>query len=194
MPQATIQITRYPNRRFYARNESRYVSLAEIEELIRVGNTVEIRDSQTDEDLTRSVLTRIIIEHHPEKMWLFPSDMLHFMLRANDAMSGFLRDYFRHALPYLEYLQQHSSDRMTLAEPIHWVQAWLDGLVPRTASPEPTRSGAAERTGIAERSESAAHSVELAARIAELEARLRQLEAQTGPQPVASAAQTAEPK
>jgi polyhydroxyalkanoate synthesis repressor PhaR len=118
-----IQITRYPNRRFYARHESKYISLQEIEEIVRAGNRVEIRDSQTDEDLTGVVLTRIIMERQPEKMQLFPIDMLHFIVRSNDLMTDFLRDYFRHSLPYLEYLQRHGTTAArSLTKPIHWVR------------------------------------------------------------------------
>jgi polyhydroxyalkanoate synthesis repressor PhaR len=121
----TIQIKRYPNRRFYARHTSRYVSLAEIEEMIQQGHTVEIRDSQTGEDLTRSVLTQIIMEQHPDKMKLFPVDMLHLILRSNDLMSDFLRDYFRQSLTYLDYLQKHNS-ATALVPPTNWFKAWLD--------------------------------------------------------------------
>ena len=121
----TIQIKRYPNRRFYARHTSRYVSLAEIEEMIQQGNTVEIRDSQTGEDLTRAVLTQIIMEQHPEKMMLFPVDMLHFILRSNDIMSLFLQDYFRQSLTYLDYLQKHTG-ATGFVPPTNWFQAWLD--------------------------------------------------------------------
>ena len=120
-----IMIKRYPNRRYYARNTSKYVSLQEIEEMVQSGETVEIRDSQTGEDLTRPVLTQIIMERHPEKMSLFPTEMLHFVLRSNDVMSGFLRDYFRHSLTYLDYLQRHSTAATALVKPMHWVKAWL---------------------------------------------------------------------
>jgi polyhydroxyalkanoate synthesis repressor PhaR len=162
MSEGPIQITRYPNRRFYARNESKYISLQGIEELVRSGQDVEIHDSQTDEDLTRCVLTRIIMERQPEKMRLFPTAMLHFIVRSNEMTSDFLRDYFRHALPYLEYLHRHSAAAMSLAQPMHWVKAWLDSI-PRlreTNSPKPAADDAAQ----------------LARRVAELEARLRQLE------------------
>ena len=100
--------------------------------MVRNGQNVEIRDSQSDEDLTGIVLTRIIMERQPEKMRLFPIDMLHFMLRSNEVMSDFLRDYFRHALPYLEYLQRHAKTAIKLAQPMHWMKAWVDGLIPRT--------------------------------------------------------------
>jgi polyhydroxyalkanoate synthesis repressor PhaR len=156
-----IQIARYPNRRFYAREESRYVSLQEIEKLVKSGRNVEIRESQTDEDITRLVLTRIIMERQPEKMLLFPTAMLHFILRSNDAMTGFLRDYFRHSLTYLDYLQRHSGPG-TMARPMHWVKAWLDGIVPARA----------ESNGKSEAEEAAT----LARRVEQLEQRLRELE------------------
>ena len=130
MTDVPIMIKRYPNRRYYARNTSKYVSLQEIEEMVQSGETVEIRDSQTGEDLTRPVLTQIIMERHPEKMSLFPTEMLHFVLRSNDVMSGFLRDYFRHSLTYLDYLQRHSTAATALVKPMHWVKAWLDGIAP----------------------------------------------------------------
>lgn len=157
----TIHIRRYPNRRFYDRSASKYISLEEIEAIIRSGKTVEIRDSQSDEDLTRSVLTRLIVDRNPEKMELFPTAMLHFILRSNEITTDFLRDYFRHSLTYLEYLQHHST-----ATPMHWVKAWLDGIRKRPEEIEaPTEGDPAE---------------ELAQRVAELEARIHQLEGSAG--------------
>lgn len=160
-----IQIKRYPNRRYYARNTSQYVSLREIEDMVQAGETVEIRDSQSGDDLTRAVLTQIIMERQPEKMSLFPSDMLHFIVRSNDAMSDFLRDYFRHSLTYLDYLQRHSA-ATPLIQPMHWMKAWLDGIAPKPHAEEKVRRDAP-----------ASADDKLADRIHELEERLRQLEA-----------------
>jgi polyhydroxyalkanoate synthesis repressor PhaR len=101
------------------------LSLAEIEELVRSGKDVEIVDSQSGDDITRSVLVQMIAEGHPEKMAMFPSAMLHAMLRANDVMTGFLRDYFRNSLAYLDYLQQHGASG-SLKQPVHWMKAWLE--------------------------------------------------------------------
>jgi polyhydroxyalkanoate synthesis repressor PhaR len=125
MSDAPIRIKRYPNRRFYASHSSSYVSLPEIEELVRSGRDVEIIDSQTGEDLTRAVLMQVIAERHPDKMAMFPSAMLHAMLRANDVVSGFLQDYFRNALSYLDYLHRHGTTS-PLQQPVHWMKAWLE--------------------------------------------------------------------
>lgn len=125
MTDGPVLIKRYPNRRYYARNTSKYVSLKEIEEMVKQGQTIEIRDSQTGDDMTQAVLTQIIMERHPERMALFPSDMLHYILRSNDVMLAFLGDYFRHSLTYLDYLQRHSPTATTLV-PMNWVKAWLE--------------------------------------------------------------------
>jgi hypothetical protein len=101
------------------------------------------------------------MERQPEKLQLFPSDLLHFMLRSNEIMSGFLRDYFQHSLTYLDYLQRHNPGG-SLAQPMHWVKAWLDGI------------GAS--MGENGREQPRQPSERLALRIEQLEERLRQLE------------------
>ena len=166
---APIQIKRYPNRRYYARHESKYVSLQQIEQMIQSGQSVAISDSQSGDDITRAVLTQIIMERQPEKMLLFPVDMLHFIVRSNDLMSEFLRDYFRHSLTYLDYLQRHSATASTLVRPVHWVKAWLDGIGSGRQEPGSQRDAETVASGDED-------AVELSKRVQQLEERLRQLE------------------
>ncbi len=132
MADAPVLIKRYPNRRYYAHNTSAYVSLLQIEEMVQSGVQVEIRDSQSGADLTQAVLTQIIMDRHPEKMSLFPTDMLHLILRSNGVMLGFLGDYFRHSLTYLNYLQRHGRPGTALP-PVRWVKAWLDRMTPESS-------------------------------------------------------------
>ena len=167
-PGHVIQIKRYPNRRYYARHTSQYVSLQEIEELVQSGETVEIRDSQSGEDLTRTVLTQIIMERQPDKMSLFPADMLHFIVRSNDAMSGFLRDYFHHSLTYLDYLQRHST-----ATPSPSADALGEGLAGRNL---PTARLTKTKLGAADEHARQRPTSQLAQRVRDLEERLRELE------------------
>jgi polyhydroxyalkanoate synthesis repressor PhaR len=168
MADETIEIKRYPNRRFYARNTSKYVSLPEIEAMIQQGHTVEVRDSQSGEEITQAVLAQIIMDRQPEKMELFPIEMLHSIVRSNDVMTEFLRAYFRHSLTYLDYLKQHGTTARELANPVNWVKAWLDGFRPpgdvSKADPGSEPDDRGQPTP------------ELAQRISELEARIRQLE------------------
>src|SRR3954470_12265222 len=46
-----VTIIRYPNRRLYDRSLGRYVTLKDVEDTIRQGRTVSVRDSKTGEDL-----------------------------------------------------------------------------------------------------------------------------------------------
>lgn len=165
MPEKPIRIKRYPNRRFYASHTSSYLSLAEIENLVRSGKDVEIVDSQTGDDITRAVLVQMIAEGHPDKMAMFPSAMLHAMLRANDVMTGFLRDYFRNSLAYLDYLQQHGASG-SLGQPAHWMKAWLESWSKPTRGPD----GHAAKVEATEGDEIAARMRRLEERIAMLEA------------------------
>lgn len=172
MPEETIQIKRYPNRRFYARNTSKYVTLPDIEEMIRQGHTIDVRDSQTGEELTHQVLTQIILDRQPEKTLLFPSAMLHSIVRSNDVMTDFLRDYFRNALTYLDYLQRHGTAGRQFASPMHWAKAWLDSFRPANGT---------IHTDPEARSDEQSKENELAGRIAQLEERIRQLESAQPP-------------
>ena len=167
MSNEPIRIKRYPNRRFYASHTSRYISLPEIEQLIRDGATVEIVDSQTGEDLTRTILMQIIAERHPDKIAMFPTAMLHSMLRANEEVSKFLQAYFRNALTYLEYLQKHGASG-SLEQPMHWMKPWLDNW-----SMPPSAKGAPKPKYKSGRDEGR----EIAERIAGLEKRIAELEA-----------------
>src|SRR5947208_2901331 len=100
-----VPIKRYPNRRFYDRKSRKYVTLQEIGDLVRQGHTIDVRDSKNDEDLTRVVLTQILLERHPERMELFPIALLHNILRANDLALEFLRVFLRMSMATLETFQ-----------------------------------------------------------------------------------------
>jgi polyhydroxyalkanoate synthesis repressor PhaR len=169
----TIRIKRYPNRRLYASHTSKYVSLPEIEEMIASGHTVEIVDSQTNEDITRSVLVQIIAERHPDKMAMFPSAMLHAMLRANAVTMNFLQDYFRNSMAYVDYFQKHGASG-PLEKPMHWMKAWLDNwsaLRPGNPSSPPASDSPADSDQ------------QFAERIARLESRIAELEAEKSKTP-----------
>ncbi|MAT70542.1 MAG: hypothetical protein CMJ58_13575 [Planctomycetaceae bacterium] len=184
-----IHINRYPNRRFYSRTTREYVSLERIEQFVREGDTVEILDSQTQDDITRTVLTQLLVERQPEKIALFPAPMLHMMLRANDMMAGMLGSYFRDSLSYLEYLQTHGP-AARLSQPIHWLQAWLEGVAKRTGFAPPSGADSSGDPAVpddaAPQDDQAAE--HLAQRLAQLEQRLRKLEAVDGDEPPGPAA------
>ena len=158
-----VAIKRYPNRRLYDRQARRYITLQDLEDLVLGGKKIEVRDSRTGEDLTRSILTQILLERHPEKMEMFPVAMLHGILQANDLVLDFLRSYLRQALAILEQMQQPTHLAPFLA-PMDWMRAMIPSTLPFPA------------VRPAESSSSSGRHAELDARISELEERLRRLE------------------
>ncbi|PQJ36378.1 regulator [Salinibacter sp. 10B] len=80
------RIKRYDNRKLYDTEASEYVSLSDIATLVRRGETVEVVDNATDEDLTAQTLTQIILEEGKDGRHVIPSDLLHQILRRSEEM------------------------------------------------------------------------------------------------------------
>jgi polyhydroxyalkanoate synthesis repressor PhaR len=57
-----IVIRKYANRRLYRPGTSTYVTLADLTRLVKSGKDFAVYDIKTDEDLTRSVLTQILLD------------------------------------------------------------------------------------------------------------------------------------
>jgi polyhydroxyalkanoate synthesis repressor PhaR len=158
-----VRIVRYPNRRLYDRTQGRYVTLHEIVAMIHEGKAVTVHDSKTNEDLTGTVLTQILLEFHPERVEVFPVPVLHLMIRANDVVLAFLREYLRQSLAYLDFWQRAASFG-SMAGPLEWMRSFLPAQ-PAAAEPPPVAPAGAEA---------------LARRVEELERRLRALDAESG--------------
>ncbi len=69
-------IKKYPNRRLYDTEESRYVTLHDIKKLVTSQVPFCVIDKKTDEEITRSVLLQIITEQEEEGEPLFTVDAL----------------------------------------------------------------------------------------------------------------------
>jgi polyhydroxyalkanoate synthesis repressor PhaR len=152
----TARIVRYPNRRLYDRAQGRYVTLQEIVAMIREGKAVTVRDNKTGEDLTGTILTQILLEFHPERVDVFPVPVLHLLIRANDIVLAFLREYLRQSLTYLEFWQRAASFG-SMAAPWEWLKSFMPSgpaqpagapsapKIPTPAPPPPTGTEALAR-------------------------------------------------
>lgn len=77
------RIKRYDNRKLYDTETSEYVSLDDIAELVRGGETVKVVDNATGEDITAQTLTQIILEEGKSGHQVIPSELLHDLLRRS---------------------------------------------------------------------------------------------------------------
>jgi polyhydroxyalkanoate synthesis repressor PhaR len=157
----TVEITRYPNRRLYDRNTKRYVTLGEIEDMVRSGKNVLVRDSKSQEDLTRVILAQILLERHPERLRMFPVPLLHEFLRADQMALDWLTVYLGQAKAFMETLPGAA----TFAPGMDYWQRWMTGAALRSDDESPKENPPSEPDG------------EMAERLADLERRLKELEA-----------------
>ena len=78
-------IKKYPNRRLYDTEKSKYVTLQEIRDLVLEEVPFIVIDQKTEEDITRSILLQIIFEQESETNPLFSNDNLERFIRFYNA-------------------------------------------------------------------------------------------------------------
>jgi polyhydroxyalkanoate synthesis repressor PhaR len=90
-------LKKYPNRRIYDTESSKFVALAEIRQMITDRESIQVLHSKTGEDLTRSVLMQVITEMEQEG---------HASLLTNRVLEELIRFYGDKIVammgPYLE--------------------------------------------------------------------------------------------
>ncbi len=74
-------IKKYPNRRLYDTEISKYVTLNDVRKLIIDREPVKVLDAKSKEDLTRSVLLQIILEQEEDGEPIMSAQMLEQLIR-----------------------------------------------------------------------------------------------------------------
>lgn len=99
-------IKKYGNRRLYDTSESRYITLEELAEKIKNGpanDVIRVVDAKTNEDLTQSTLTQIILESRGAGKLLSVPLLIQLVRLGDDALADFFGRYVVWALEV--YLQ-----------------------------------------------------------------------------------------
>ncbi|MBV9268885.1 MAG: polyhydroxyalkanoate synthesis regulator DNA-binding domain-containing protein [Acidobacteriaceae bacterium] len=78
-----VVVRKYENRRLYDTANSRYVNLDDIAQMVREGRDIQVVDAASGEDLTRVVLTQIIVENAKDQDSGFPVDLLRQMIMVS---------------------------------------------------------------------------------------------------------------
>ena len=133
-------IKRYSNRKLYDTQESRYVTLEEIEEMIRGGKEISVVDASSGEDLTSVTLAQIILENERNRRAALPSAFLHQLIKHGEAWQDFVQRSMRSSLEGV-ITSQREMDRVFR----DWASRAGWGAVPGPAkAPEPPRREGAE--------------------------------------------------
>lgn len=122
MAQTIRIIKKYPNRRLYDTEISSYITLEEVRQLVLDGETFEVRDAKSGEDLTRSVLLQIISEHEEKGQPMLSPRLLSQIIRFyGDSLQGFMGPYLERSLEvFLDQQQQFRTQLNSLLGQTPW--------------------------------------------------------------------------
>lgn len=106
-------IKKYPNRRLYDTEISRYITLTDVRDLIIESVDFKIVDSDSEEDLTRNTLLQIIMEQENGGQPLFTTEILSRMIRyyGNSLQSAFTT-YLENSVDLFAEQQKQLQDQM----------------------------------------------------------------------------------
>jgi len=94
-----VVVRKYGNRRLYRTDESRYVTLDELSQLVREDVDFQVLDAKSGQDITGIVLAQVILEEEKRaKGSVFPVELLRQLIRVRDPA---LTEFVTHHLPRL---------------------------------------------------------------------------------------------
>ena len=143
-----VVIKKYANRRLYNTETSSYITLEHLASMTREGRDFQVFDARTGEDITRSVLTQIVMEEEATGQTMLPVPFLRQIIAMyGDSMQAMVphyleasmaafaenQDKFRNAA--LKPFEQLTKQNLALFQA---ATSMLTAARPVTAKPAPT--------------------------------------------------------
>lgn len=126
---APITIKKYANRRLYNTATSSYVTLDHLCQMVKDNEDFVVYDAKSGEDITRSVLTQIIVEEEGKGgQNLLPIPFLRQLIGFyGDQLGGLVPKYLEHSMQAFQHHEEQMRQYMTHA---------FDGIFPFNALEE----------------------------------------------------------
>lgn len=106
-----ITIKKYANRRLYNTETSSYVTLDNLSAMVKEGKEFTVHDAKTSEDITRQVLTHIIVEEESKGQNLLPISFLrHLISFYGDSLQAVVPNYLEHSMGSFARNQEQMRD------------------------------------------------------------------------------------
>ncbi|MGF1642657.1 MAG: polyhydroxyalkanoate synthesis repressor PhaR, partial [Thiotrichales bacterium] len=119
-------IKKYPNRRLYDTVQSKYITLSEVRDLVMRGVSFKVLDSQTETDLTRTILLQIIMDQEAGGQPLFTADMLSRFIRVyGDATQSMFSAFLDQGMQFFAEQQRRVSERTSGLWSMNPVDFWM---------------------------------------------------------------------
>lgn len=191
-----VRIKKYANRRLYNTATSSYVTLDYLAQMVREGLDFTVEDAKTGEDITRSVLTQIIVEEEAKGQNMLPinflrqlislyGDNLQFLVpryleqsmesfsRNQEQFRQYMKDSFGGMMPFGQ-LEEMSKQNMNFFEQA--MRMWTPFSVPMTMPMPATSGGEQAKHNAAGAGEKPAGADEISDLKSQMQALQRQLE------------------
>ena len=131
-----VVVKKYANRRLYNTESSSYVTLEDLAGMVRLGRDFVVYDAKTGDDITRAVLTQIIVEEESKGQNLLPTGFLRQLIGLyGDNLGGLVPRYLDFAMT--SFARQQDQMRRSMEQTI-------GGIMPM---PFPTPFGNLEDMG-----------------------------------------------
>lgn len=129
-------IKKYPNRRLYDTEISRYITLEEVRQLVLQNVRFRVEDKRTRDDITRSILLQVIAEQEEGGDPIFTTELLTFIIRFyGDPMQSSISRYLELSIQL--FMQQQGTFTEQLRnmlgqaqQPLHALKELAERQVP----------------------------------------------------------------
>ena len=102
-----VVVKKYANRRLYNTETSSYITLDNLADMIRAGRDFVVYDAKSGEDITRGVLTQIIVEEESKGTSMLPTAFLRQLIGFyGDSLQGVVPRYLETAMSSFARQQQ----------------------------------------------------------------------------------------
>lgn len=106
-----VTIKKYANRRLYDTESSAYITLDRLAEMVREGREFEVVDAKSGEDITRQVLTQIIVDEEARGSTMLPVNFLKQLIGLyGNSMQGMVPQYLEAAMDAFQRNQSAFQD------------------------------------------------------------------------------------
>jgi polyhydroxyalkanoate synthesis repressor PhaR len=108
-----VVVKKYANRRLYNTESSSYITLDNLADMVRQGRDFVVYDAKSGDDITRSVLTQIIVEEEGKGQNLLPITFLRQLIGLyGGSMQGLVPKYLEQAMA--SFAQQQEQMRVAV--------------------------------------------------------------------------------
>ncbi len=120
-------IKKYQNRCLYDTQESAYISINDLKQMIYDGKEFVVQEAKSKKDITRSVLLQIIAEEENGNEPMFTPDMLMKLIRMHGAsMQNVYGDYLEQSMDIFETKSKEFFDQMGKTMTHNPMTMWAD--------------------------------------------------------------------